>query len=71
MDISVLLENLKDIIPAGTDAYLKIKEADEYNKRKLAEMDYELAQRKRTNAILIIFIVLLSALILFKFYNSK
>jgi len=60
------LEYLKDLIPVGSDAYLKIKRADEENKLIIEEKTAEIRAKQNTIYLLYGIIAVLSIYLLVK-----
>ena len=60
------LDLLKDLIPVGSDAYLKIKRADEENKLILEEKNAEIKAKQNTIYLLYAIIAILLIYLLFK-----
>jgi hypothetical protein len=60
------LDILKDLIPVGSDAYLKIKRADEENKLILEEKNAEIKAKQNTIYLLYAIIAILFIYLLFK-----
>lgn len=65
MDLSEILDSLTEAIPVGSEAYLKIKRADEENKLIIQEKELELNNKKRTITILYIIISLMGLILIY------
>lgn len=67
MSLSEILNSLSDIIPVGSEAYLKIKRADEENKLIIQEKELEISNKKRTITLLYIIVGLLALVLIYSF----